>query len=107
MNSLKLIPLKDELFEYCNKTYTQKRWVSSDLKLLITFDTGFDYCLVWRANAESKATMVEDDGFYYKNNRHSYPIYSVLEMLQRIEKFNITSEHTLKINPTQYKSYRK
>ena len=79
------VSLLDEKFKYCKKTYTAKRLLSNDQKFFIFSDNGFEFTKVYMQNSEGKFRIVHK--LYHENNYTSYPIYSVEDAIERVNKF--------------------
>ena len=102
-----MIELIQDSFYYCGKKYIQRRFISHDLKLLITQDDGFDYVTCYRANKEGKGEKIDDAGMYHENCQSAYPIYTVDSALALIEKLGLTFEFEFIVNTSHYKKTRR
>lgn len=98
MKTIKLVPLKDNTFYYCNKKYVVKRYVTEDLKFCFTTDA-LNYSKAYKASEDGKSTFIDE--VYHQNNYHAYPIYELETIVQKVIG-HIATEFTLKINPSQY-----
>lgn len=94
------IKLKAETFKYCDKTYTAKRYVSSDFKFYITSDDGFNYTMVYKANNEGKADLIYE--LYYKGNYASYPIYTFEDAINKLNELGIDINEKLTIHASHF-----
>lgn len=90
------IELKPEWFTYLRKRYEQKRYVSSDLRFLITEDA-LDGAKAYKARDDGKAERYEVAGHYHTFNS----IKDILEAEQP------ECNWLLKIHETQFKNNAK
>jgi hypothetical protein len=101
------IQLKDEKFIYAGKTYTQQRFISKDLKIYITCDNGHDYALLYVANNTGKGDLYPDPShIYHDGNRYAHPIWTVEEMINKVNEIGLIPEHKFIVHPSQYKYKR-
>jgi hypothetical protein len=98
--NIKFIPLKDEIFYYCEKKYTERRFVSKDKKIVVLINE-LDYVRIAIANEEGKGHFIDE--IYADQNRHSYPIYAITDAIQKLLKLNLHIKNEFIIHPSQYK----
>jgi len=99
---MKLIPLKQDKFIYCKRTYIQKRYVTNDMKYYITLD-GLNYVLVYQATENGKGKLISE--LYHKNNYNSYPIYTIEDAIIKLKKLNNSNPFTLEIHSSHLKNH--
>lgn len=100
--------LKDVKFNgsrYGKKNFIEKRYISKDKKFYISSDNGFNYTLVYIANNEGKGLLLDE--LYKHGNYSSYPIYTVEQAIEKLNKHLETSKvqysNLFLIHSSQYK----
>ena len=78
INGAKFNVLKPEKFTYCNKHFTNERYLSVDKKVLITTDEGFNYVRIFTGNTDGKAIDITRN--ILQRDIHSYPLYCITEI---------------------------
>lgn len=91
-----LIELKPETFDYGGRTYTQKRYVTSDYKFFISFDR-VNEAKAYKANWKGEAERL-----YLEGNPQT-----VEGIKEALEQQQPECEFTLVIHDTQFKNNSK
>lgn len=98
---MEFINIKNDEFTYCGKAYIQKRMVSTDRKILITFDN-LDLVRVYVADEAGRGKRI----YLAEKESIGYPIYSIDTAIKLIEQNKIDSNYTLVIHETQYTKFK-
>lgn len=101
--SIPFLELKDLQFEYCGKTYIQKRFISEDFIIFIRQDD-LDYVRVYTGDWRGEnPTLLYD--LYHEGNPCSYPIYTLEDAMKKfLELKDSLTLLPLNVHPSQFKS---
>ena len=100
INGVEFIKLKNDKFEYCGKTYTEERFISSDFKCYITRDNGFTFCRVYSGTKNGKAIDITQN--LSDRSIYAYPFYSLEFFVDIFLKNKDMFCNKIKVNETQY-----
>lgn len=92
--------LKEDKFIYCNKTYIQNRYIIDDNKALVTFD---NLCFYRLFMGTENGLCRDCTTNLSERNIHSYPYYSIQDILVLYRENKDKFINNIKVHPSQYK----